>query len=92
MASKEQRSTQKRQAWRQTVRRWRASGESVRAFCRREGISELSFYWGVGNFRGSARSRRQRPQGGGHVHALRPSPVASNRRLGRRHRVLPSCI
>ena len=45
MASKEQRATQKRQAWRQTVRRWRASGESVRAFCRREGISEPSFYW-----------------------------------------------
>lgn len=45
MASKQQRSKQKRQAWRQTLRRWRASGESVRAFCHREGISEPSFYW-----------------------------------------------
>jgi len=45
MASRQQRSKQKRQAWRQTLRRWRASGESVRAFCRREGISEPSFYW-----------------------------------------------
>ncbi len=31
-------------AWRDRVTRWRASGLNVRDFCRREGLSEPSFY------------------------------------------------
>lgn len=30
--------------WRDRVTRWKASGLNVRAFCRREGLSEPSFY------------------------------------------------
>jgi hypothetical protein len=32
------------QTWRDRVRRWKASGRSVRDFCRSEGLSEPSFY------------------------------------------------
>jgi len=32
------------QQWRDRLRRWRDSGQSVRDFCWREGVSELSFY------------------------------------------------
>lgn len=31
--------------WRMVIGRWRRSGQSVRAFCRAEGISEPKFYW-----------------------------------------------
>ena len=31
-------------AWRDRITRWRASGRNVRDFCRREGLSEPSFY------------------------------------------------
>ena len=31
------------QTWRDRVRRWKASGQSVRAFCVQEGLSEPSF-------------------------------------------------
>ena len=30
--------------WRVVLERWRRSGESVRSFCREEGVSEFSFY------------------------------------------------
>ena len=32
------------QQWRDRLRRWRDSGQSVREFCWREGVSEPSFY------------------------------------------------
>lgn len=32
------------QRWRERVRRWRNSGQTVREFCWREGVSEPSFY------------------------------------------------
>lgn len=31
--------------WRMVIGRWRRSGQSVRAFCRAEGINEPKFYW-----------------------------------------------
>lgn len=30
--------------WRERLLRWRSSGQSVREFCRREGVSQPSFY------------------------------------------------
>jgi transposase len=33
------------QRWRIIIGRWRRSGLSVRAFCRRENIKEPQFYW-----------------------------------------------
>jgi hypothetical protein len=50
-------------AWRGRLERWRSGGGSVRAFCRREDVSEPSFYYwrqelawrdGVGARRGGA--------------------------------------
>ena len=38
-------SSAKRQQWTEQIERWRSSGDSVRAFCRRHGLSEASFYW-----------------------------------------------
>ena len=34
----------KEQLWRAVVRRWRASGLSVRAFCQQQGIAQPTFY------------------------------------------------
>ena len=81
----QQRATQKRQAWRQTVRRWRASGESVRAFCRREGISEPSFYWWRRRLSGQrsagsaskASARGQGPHVSGKERGKRSTPEAA---------------
>ncbi len=36
---------QKRTCWEAAVRRWRESGQSVRAFCRAEGVRESAFYF-----------------------------------------------
>ena len=44
MSTKKQRSESKERFWRGQVRRWRASGLSVRAFCVEHGLSEPSFY------------------------------------------------
>lgn len=38
------RDARKEQQWRQWIQQWRASGQSVRAFCRRHGLAEPSFY------------------------------------------------
>ena len=35
----------KRTYWEAVVRRWRESGQSVRAFCRAEGLRESAFYF-----------------------------------------------
>ena len=37
-------STDRRQFWHRTVKRWKSSGLSVRQFCRNEGLSEPTFY------------------------------------------------
>ena len=31
--------------WEETMRRWKKSGQSVRAFCRNEGLRESAFYF-----------------------------------------------
>jgi transposase-like protein len=52
------RDLQKEQDWRERVRRWQQSGESVRAFCRREGLQESAFFaWR----RELARRQEERP-------------------------------
>lgn len=35
----------KQRYWEEVVRRWREGGESVRAFCRAEGLRETAFYF-----------------------------------------------
>jgi transposase-like protein len=36
---------QRRQYWREVVRRWEEGGQTVRAFCRAEGVHESAFYF-----------------------------------------------
>lgn len=36
---------QRRSYWQDVVRRWREGGQSVRAFCRAEGLRESAFYF-----------------------------------------------
>jgi transposase len=38
------RDLQKEHEWQEKVQRWQQSGESVRAFCRREGLHESAFF------------------------------------------------
>lgn len=38
------RSEQRRRGWQREIERWQRSGESIRAFCARRGLSEPSFY------------------------------------------------
>jgi transposase len=38
------RDMKKEQQWRERMQRWQQSGESVRAFCRREGLHESAFF------------------------------------------------
>ena len=35
----------KRQRWRELVKRWQRSGQTVREFCRSAGVKESAFYW-----------------------------------------------
>ena len=35
----------KQKYWEEVVRRWQESGQSVRAFCRAEGVRESTFYF-----------------------------------------------
>jgi transposase len=51
------RDLEKEREWRERVRRWERSGESVRAFCGREGLREPAFF---GWRRELARRRQER--------------------------------
>jgi transposase-like protein len=51
---------QRRRYWQDVVRRWREGGQSVRAFCRAEGLRESAFYfWRRELVRRGDRARRQ---------------------------------
>ena len=51
---------QRRSYWQDVVRRWREGGQSVRAFCRAEGLRESAFYfWRRELARRGHRARRQ---------------------------------
>jgi transposase len=39
------RDAQKERYWQDIIERQERSGESVRAYCRREGVTESAFYW-----------------------------------------------
>jgi hypothetical protein len=41
----------RRQQWRMAIQQWQSSGQSVRAFCRQEGLKESAFFFGGGNWR-----------------------------------------
>lgn len=70
MANEGSGSERKRRAWRREVERWQRSGESIRAFCARRGLSEPSFYWWRRRL-GAGRSGRR---GSGSESGSRPSP------------------
>ena len=60
-----QRDPGRERSWRATMARWRASGLSIRAFCRRHSLSESAFhFW-------RRELRRREPAAAG------PTPVAS---------------
>jgi hypothetical protein len=44
MSSGKPRDVQKERFWRQTIKRWRTSRLSVRAYCQRYGLSEANFH------------------------------------------------
>jgi len=44
MAGATERGRSKERFWRQMVRQWRHSGQSIRAFCGARGLTEASFY------------------------------------------------
>jgi hypothetical protein len=44
MPTRKQRQSGKEKFWRRLLRQWRASGLSVRTFCRLHGLAEPSFY------------------------------------------------
>jgi transposase len=44
MAHGRPRDPRKEQQWRQWIRQWQTSGQSVRAFCARHGLSQATFY------------------------------------------------
>jgi transposase-like protein len=58
---------QKQAYWEAVVRRWRAGGQTVRAFCRAEGVRETAFY-----FWRRELARRRQPSG-----AVNESPPAA---------------
>jgi transposase-like protein len=77
--------------WEEAMRRWKESGQSVRAFCRNEGVRESAFYFW----------RRELAQRGHRTEATngsRPqaSPVTtaspSSERASSRHRSVPSFL
>jgi transposase len=39
-----ERDVNKEQFWRDAIRRWRRSGQTIRGFCRKQGLSEASFH------------------------------------------------
>jgi hypothetical protein len=45
MAKRATRDLQKEAAWRRRLRQHAASGQSVRAWCRRHRVTETAFYW-----------------------------------------------
>jgi transposase len=58
-----QRDPDKERFWREAVARWRRSGEAIRDYCRKQQLSEPSFYaWRrtLAGRRGSAPPRRRR--------------------------------
>jgi transposase-like protein len=43
--SQQRRGSSREQFWRETVAAWQESGQSVRAYCRRQRLQEASFYF-----------------------------------------------
>jgi hypothetical protein len=81
----------KQSHWEEVMRRWQQSGQSIRSFCRAEGLRESAFY-----FWRSELARRRHP-----VHAangLPPQPrratpvVPLRQRLGRRQGPAPAFL
>ena len=77
--------------WEEAMRRWRESGQSVRVFCRNEGVRESAFYFW-------RRELAQRSQSTGTVRGSRPpaSPLTtasrSPKRASSQHRSIPSFL
>ena len=77
--------------WEEAMRRWRESGQSVREFCRNEGVRESAFYFW-------RRELAQRSQSTDAANGSRPpvSPLTtashSPKRASSRHRSIPSFL
>src|SRR5438105_4728201 len=61
MAANGQRDPERERFWRTTLSAWRTSGESVRAFCTRRGLTETAFYFGRKELRRRDGERTARP-------------------------------
>jgi hypothetical protein len=61
MAKPGQRDPAKERFWRTTFSAWRTSGESVRAFCTRRGLTETAFYFWRKELRRRDGERTARP-------------------------------
>jgi hypothetical protein len=93
---------ERRRQWQATVEQWRQSRQSVRDFCRAQGVKESAFYFWRRELtrrhpQAGTRGRIQRrqpasktPKRAGVVISAHPlSPAASGRRQGQRARFLP---
>jgi len=76
---------QKQTYWEEVVRRWKESGQSVRAYCRAEGLRESAFYFW-------RRELGRRSQSSGAVSQARPkaSPVTRATRSAKRQSPPPT--
>lgn len=73
MARRGQRDRRKERFWRQVLRQWRRSGQSVRAFCAAQGLTEPSFYFWRRTLTQRQQARRQ------------PRPASESARRPRLH-------
>jgi transposase-like protein len=77
---------QRQSYWNGVVRRWREGGQTVRAFCRAEGVRESAFYFW----------RRELTRRGPHAAVngsrTQASPATPVQRMSRRHRPTPSFL
>ena len=77
--------------WEETMRRWRESGQSVRDFCRNEGVRESAFYFWR---RELARRSQSTDAVRGSCPPVRPLTTASRspKRVPSQHRSIPSFL
>jgi transposase-like protein len=68
--------------WKEVVRRWKEGGQSVREFCRVEGLRETAFYFW----------RRKLKRGSGPSGSVGQSPPEASQRLSKPRRGRPSFL
>ena len=77
--------------WEEAMRRWKGSGQSVRAFCGNEGVRESAFYFWRREL--AQRSRRTEAANGSRPQASRVRTASrSPKRASSQHRSIPSFL